>query len=269
MKKIAWLSDIHLNFNKEGIGDLAREISGKDVDYVLITGDTSLSGDVCSDLEKLRSSVNVEKIVFLLGNHDFWGSSFEIVSNNAKALSTDALTYLSCQPKGIKLTEKTILVGSDGWYDAGLFVRQGRVYMNDWDYISDYHEFKNIESIVNFSKSVAERHNRYIVEQIREAIADGAQNVMIATHVPPFVHGAQQKCRQQARRTEDIFPWYCNLSLGKMLEDVVDKNSNIKFSVYSGHVHADTEEKIRDNLLSKTSDAMYGNPRVSEILEIE
>jgi len=95
--KIAWLSDLHLNFvGRIEIDKLCESIRLSGAGIVLITGDIATAENLCRYLDYL-SDVIRKRIFFVLGNHDYYHSAIAKV-NQEVAAATDGhlfLTWLS------------------------------------------------------------------------------------------------------------------------------------------------------------------------------
>ncbi|MDQ8183965.1 metallophosphoesterase [Pelagicoccus sp. SDUM812002] len=121
-KRIAWLTDLHLELvsSYSQIQKLCKRIKIEKPDVILIGGDTGTADSFADYLEDLEHLIN-KPIYFVLGNHDFYGSSIESVKTEAQRLSGGSkhLRYLTrCGVVG--LTSSTALVGHDGWADGRL-----------------------------------------------------------------------------------------------------------------------------------------------------
>jgi len=84
--KIAWLTDIHLNFLKPAARmQFYNRVAEADVDKILITGDIAEAKDVCEILDEFSQHVE-NSIYFVLGNHDYYFGSFANVRENSKLI---------------------------------------------------------------------------------------------------------------------------------------------------------------------------------------
>ena len=73
--RLGWMSDIHLNFlDEEGLRSFFFDLSSYQVDGWLISGDIGESSNVINFLGLLASASDCP-VYFVLGNHDFYGSS--------------------------------------------------------------------------------------------------------------------------------------------------------------------------------------------------
>src|SRR4051812_20522338 len=82
MKRLAWLTDIHLNFLRQAGLD-AFFASLPDADAYAITGDFGEAHDVVAHLRAFAGRVPV---YFVLGNHDFYRGSIAGVRRDVRGL---------------------------------------------------------------------------------------------------------------------------------------------------------------------------------------
>src|SRR3954454_15564402 len=121
MDRLAWLTDIHLNFVPESRLDaLCRAIREAGADAVLLGGDIAEAPDVAESLEDLDARLGLP-IHFVLGNHDYYRGAISRVRSGIATLCARSarLVYLA-RAGVVALTEETGLVGHDGWADGRL-----------------------------------------------------------------------------------------------------------------------------------------------------
>lgn len=279
MTTLAWCTDIHLDFldsNYDKFLQFCDSFSIPGLDGILITGDIAIADSVCAYLKSLENNVNVP-IYFVLGNHDFYGGSFESVRKDIAKTVDENLVYLSTS-SFISLNESTALIGHDGWYDAGNGKpEESNTIMSDWIKIDDFakHEIvfvsaemyspcsrliANQQKVMNLIKDIAFVGVEHVSSEIDKAVNDH-ETIVVATHVPPFVD-----CLS-GRRFQDV-PWYTSKMMGDMLLHMSEKYPNNKFEVYSGHIHQDFRGKIAENLTCYNSLAKYGHPQIQRLIEL-
>ena len=131
---IAWLTDPHLNFVGRGeIGALCESIRSSGADAVLITGDIATAEHLCWCLKHLADRIQ-KPVYFVLGNHDYYGSSIQRVNFEVGGIviSNHNLIWLS-RSEVIELTPDTCLVGYEGLADGRLGDPEGSaVMLNDY-----------------------------------------------------------------------------------------------------------------------------------------
>ena len=117
--KVAWLTDIHLNFLKnDQIDDFLQLLSAKSVDSFLVTGDIGEADSIVKYL-KLAASILKQPIYFVLGNHDYYEGSIKetrlMVADLVK--DSDNLFWLNAVDH-VSISTDTVLIGHDAWADG-------------------------------------------------------------------------------------------------------------------------------------------------------
>lgn len=74
--KFRILSDLHLDFHRDGGESLIREISTLDYDVLIVAGDISGGAKLQESLDLLMG-YTVSDVVYVPGNHDYYGSSWK------------------------------------------------------------------------------------------------------------------------------------------------------------------------------------------------
>src|SRR5947209_18601256 len=73
IKRLAWATDIHLNFvTASEVAEFCERIVRASCDALIITGDIAEGTSIASYLKTLATHVPMP-IYFVLGNHDFYG----------------------------------------------------------------------------------------------------------------------------------------------------------------------------------------------------
>jgi len=266
--RIHWLGDIHLNFLTADDFIVFIDLFMKhESDAMVITGDIA-EGDCFDSYLALMAEAYKKPIYYVLGNHDYYRSSFRKVKDKATALDKAAkynnLFWLNNNGI-IKLTDDTCLVGHDGWYDAR--------FGDYWALGFDMSDFKLIEDIA--SKGIHERFALFnnlgdeCAEHIRQFIYKAFETydkVIFATHVPPFAESA--KYRDQASSATSL-PFFTNKAAGEAILDVMEGlPENKKLTVLSSHTHFQSYLKVSDAVSVYVSEAHYGYPKVYTTLEV-
>lgn len=278
-QKLAWLTDVHLDhLSLHRQRQFIESLKHVECDAFLITGDVSNGERVVDDIQHLAAAL--QKIVyFVLGNHDYYGSSVELVRKQVtEAIRGTNAAYLSDRSH-VQLTEKAALVGHDCWYDAvyGNWKTSG-FRMCDWVLIRDYSDVgaavngghgrvldPNFPRIVGKSRALAQQGVEHIEKGIDSALAAGFERIVIASHVPPFddAHIFEGKKGDAGAQ-----PWFTSGLLGEMLDRKARAHPDRFFTSLSGHTHGFYSGKRASNLLVRVGSADYGHPVVQDVLEI-
>lgn len=284
MTKLAWCTDVHLDFLGENINSIIKfgeSLIEDNPDTILITGDISISKHLVYHLSILERVVQ-RPIYFVLGNHDYYGSSVAGVRKEMSGLGnvSQYLKYLPSTPY-VNLSPTTALIGHDGWYDAGYGnAKKSKFVMNDWFKI---HEFvdknvidralmygyasagaPNYPQIIEISKKLALEATIHVMNSIKAALRYH-KVIIIATHFPPF---EEAHFHNGEKASVEHLPWYTNKMMGDMLRQAAKAYPNIHFEVFAGHTHGKIDVKIDNNLFCHVGGANYNNPTLQNVIEV-
>ena len=139
MTRVAWCTDIHLNFAKpETLAEFQHQLRDADADIVLIGGDIGEATDVVHFLELLDGHL-ARPLCFVLGNHDYYFGSIHGVRAEVRSLcaACEHLVYLT-DGAIIELTPHTGLVGHDSWADGRIGdYERSTIMLNDYRLIRE------------------------------------------------------------------------------------------------------------------------------------
>lgn len=276
MPKIAWCTDIHLDHfhdsDRNVIIKLGESLIERQPEAVLITGDISVSSKLIYHLSALEKVVQ-RPVYFVLGNHDYYGSTIEKIRESMRDISnlSQYLKYLPMTPY-VSLSPNTALIGHDGWYDASCGdVGRSPFIMRDWQVIGDYvregvlpHGLPDYNKIIAISRKLAYESVLHVSNSIKTAVKYH-KNIIIATHFPPF-----EESHAGNRRTDNIGvrPWYTSKIMGETLLRAAAAYPQINFEVFSGHSHGKFEGKIANNLHCHVGQSDYGQPQLAREIDL-
>ena len=258
--KLIWLTDLHLDrAASENRTRLLNELSSRDYDAAVITGDTA-TGDPCGYLESLAAACHPRVLHFVLGNHEFYGAPMSQTYDRVANLCRSVRNLRHLHHTGpISLDRHTALVGHHGWADA----RCGwgsKTVVSSPDH-SNIPDFRKLSHEDRFRKM--EHLGRQSADTIRTGVLSALRyhrHVIIATHIPPF-------------RTSALFdgkpcgpchqPHFISLSVGAMLIAVA-KNGG-RLTAISGHTHHAKTDPILKNLRTYVGGARPGSPEIQEV----
>lgn len=265
MKRLAWATDIHLNFlEPPQVEAFCREVEAAAPDAFLVTGDVAEARTVGPDLWKLAQRL-ARPVYFVLGNHDFYGSSIARVREAMDVLLASApeLTWLTRQTV-VPLTDETGLVGHDSWAD-GRFGSGPRspVMLNDFIRIEELAWLSVEERFAQLARlgDEAAEHFRRVLPEAFERFS----RILLMTHVPPF----REACWHEGQVSNDDFlPHFACKAVGDVLREEMQARPDRDLTVLCGHTHGRGYVEILPNLRVKTGAARYGAPAIEEILEV-
>ena len=267
MNKIAWATDIHLDRLKErDYLEYKEYLSELNPDCLIISGDIAEGEKVCESLKDFDESFNFP-IYFVLGNHDFYWNSFEGVENQVDQVvkASQNLHWLT-KSGVIKINDSSCLIGVEGWGDGqNGTVNLSEGFTRDLRAIEDYKNL-NRDEIVKFINKKGEHYASLLHPNLLEAV-NNYQNVLLVTHVPPFV----DDCFDRSLRIcgEFKLPFYTCKAIGDLLLDVMENYPTCIMTVFSGHTHENADVKILDNLRVRVKESGYGNWWDATIIKLD
>jgi len=263
--KFAWLTDIHLEFLTDEETQLfIKELAGKKVSGVFLTGDISLTKSIGRHLALMGEMISVP-IYFVLGNHDYYGGNIAKTRKKVEAVASDSVHLYYLPAAGVvQLNDSTCLIGHGGWADGRLgSARHSSVFLNDYLKIEDFIGKGKAERFSLLSR-LGDQAARCLETALQRAI-DHYTNIYLLTHVPPFKEACWHK---GAPSDDDFLPHFACKAVGDILIRIMGSNSNKQLTVLCGHTHSEGRAQILPNLQVKTGRAIYGHPEIQEIIHI-
>lgn len=265
MRRIAWLTDIHLDFLEPSkVDEFLDRVSDENPDGVLMGGDIAEADSVVEYLARMDERLG-RPVCFVLGNHDFYGGSIAAV-RAAVAKLCDArsrLNYLT-HSSTVALTPDVGLVGHDGWADARVGdYRHSQVMLNDYRLIRELAGVSKMARwpLLNQLGDQAAEHVRRVLP---EAL-DRHQHVFLLTHVPPL----RQACWHQGRLSDDQWaPHFTCQAVGDAILDIMRQRPERRLTVLCGHTHGSGETRPLENVVILTGGAEYGQPEVARVFDV-
>jgi 3',5'-cyclic-AMP phosphodiesterase len=267
IRRLAWLTDIHLNFlGSVQIELFLESVRAMNADALVITGDIGEGNSVTDYLERM-ADVLQQPIFFVLGNHDFYFSSIASVRGVMSRLCRihPNLFYLT-QEKAIELTPDTVLVGHDGWADGryGDFLAS-KLMLNDYLVI---HELAGLTLPERLKRLNALGDEAAL--HLRAALSGALRqyrHVYVALHPPPYPESAWHE-GQTTAHTDGHLPHFTCKAAGDVLLTLAAQHPEAQITVLCGHTHGQGEARIAPNLRVLTGGAVYGSPVVQQVFEI-
>ncbi len=289
MKKIIWLTDIHLNhISMDDAVGFAASLRSYQADIVLISGDIGEAQSVIEYLLLLDRQLRCD-LYFVLGNHDFYGGSIADVTAGIEAFAGKhpRVSWLS-RTGVVPLSDSVALVGVESWADGGY-----GDYDNSPVLLADYFMIREFLSIFpenapeNSALEIfspeheewlysveARMKRRPVLHALGLKGADYAERtlteafrrydrVIFLTHVPPF----PAACKYQGKPiSEQFLPHFCSRATGDALLRVMQRFPDKELTVLCGHTHDACRVRIADNIEVITGEAIYGRPNMQELL---
>lgn len=278
--RVAWATDIHLDFlGDEQVREFAATLAAEQPEAVVLSGDLSHAEQLEHHLRLLIGVLRCP-LYFVLGNHDYYGSSIVDV----RAAITDLCarrTRLRWLPACgvVALSEHTAMIGVDGWADARLGDLAGtKVVLNDFFHIAELAATLHPE--VRAAPALLRDQDRGPLHRALQALgaAEAARcdellsaalashtQVLVVTHVPPFAAA----CWHEGRLSDaNWLPYFTCHALGEVLRAQARRHPGRRLTVVCGHTHGAGEAFIEPNLRVLTGAATYRRPQLQRVLEL-
>ena len=275
--RIAWTTDLHLNFVSDtDIDQFLEEVRDVHADAVLVGGDIGEADTFAGYLGRMADAIGLP-IHFVLGNHDYYKGSISGVREVARALNgrSEPLNWLT-ESDPVWVTERTAVVGHGGWGDARAadFLKSD-VILNDYLLIEEFREVNgdsvpcrdniltnNLMSALQSLGDEAADHFRRVLPKALE----GCDHVLVLMHVPPF----REACWHDGHLSDDNWaPHFTSVAAGEVLLEFMQQHPLKRMTILCGHTHSSGSAQIRDNLEVLTGDAVYGQPKVQRMFDVD
>lgn len=265
MRRLAWATDIHLNFVRGDVRSFCEQLRSVSPDGLVITGDVSEAPTLTRHLRALDQALWMPTWI-VLGNHDFYGSSFRAVRAEVTNLCRNSKCLRYLPGEGVVwLGGEVAMVGHDGWADGRMGdFEHSQVLLNDYFMIDDLAGLdvkKRLEKLHKLGDEAAIYFRRLLPQAL-----DRYRNVIVATHVPPF----REACLHEGMAADDEhLPHFSCAVLGDALGAVMRARPEQHMLVLCGHTHSRGEARPLPNLLCKTGGATYGQPSLAEVIDMQ
>jgi len=258
--RIAWTSDCHFDRAAPAAVDhFLDTLRSAAPEAVIVTGDLSNASRVITDLESIADAA-AATIYHVLGNHDYYGSSIGNLRDAVIALTTRRADIQWLPPAGpIRLTHETLLVGIDGWADGrhGDPLRTPLV-LNDDRLIAEVAAHDGRAAKLLVKRILADADATRLGVLLERAATEQAKQILVATHVPPFVEALAPGSRESH---PDWHPLLVSGATGAVLRAFATEHPEINVRVLAGHSHRACRVSILPNLTVTVAGARYGQPR--------
>ena len=266
MTRVAWLTDIHLNFLKRDQAQLAHflaDVRAASPDAVLIGGDIGEAHDVVDLLCRIDDEL-ARSAYFVLGNHDFYFGSIKRVRERVTQLCSERprLHYLTAEDVQ-EINPEVGLVGHDGWADARMGdYDRSTVMLNDYQLIEELAHISKADRRVRLGQlgDQAAAH----IRRVLPAALRQYPHVVLLTHVPPMEGACWHEGTISA---DDWTPHFTCQAVGDVCLEVMRSHADRELTVLCGHTHGQGEYRPLPNLLVLTGGAEYGHPELQRIFE--
>ena len=264
--KLLWLTDLHFDkVSEERQAGFLGKLRLENADAAVITGDISDARHLPGHLRDLAQAFGPRPVYFVLGNHDFYGSSFEDVDRTVATVCEEQknLRHLG-QGEIIPLGNNAALVGHRGWADGRAGWGERSFARNpDHEWIRD---FQRVSKRAAFERMAD--LGRVSAAYFRDVLPYALKcygHVWVATHVPPFTWAAFYN-RKPCGRTH--LPHYVNMSAGGAIRGISRSFPKSRLSVLCGHTHSAANVSASTRVRVIVGEARTKYPRVQEVFDV-
>lgn len=272
---LLWATDVHLDhvpFPSAAL-EFGRALRQEQPTSqgLIVSGDIGEANTVAHILETLVLGY-AGPVYFVLGNHDYYGGSFQAVDERIAELCRQVENLHWLQQTPTATSDDTILLGVNGWYDARYGDRSTDLQLNDFRRITELFAAQD-ESRESLLKTCAQRAdsdasaldaqllNCYRPLSCKQS--PRPQHIIVVMHVPPFQQAAWHDGKPSDNRWA---PFFSSKALGDVLLAHAGSQPHRQFTVLCGHTHGCGVYRPLPNLLVYTGKARYGAPELAGIL---
>ncbi len=263
--RLIWITDLHLeSTEKERVRKFFQVVVAEKPDAILIGGDISTGVNSLLHLKHLAKLIH-KPFYFVLGNHDFYFGSIYKIRKMARQANKEFENAHYLTGGGIiGLTNRTALIGHDGWADgkAGNFLSSS-IMLHDYlliDELKNQTPAERLQALNRLGKEAADS-----LEKLLLTALPFYERVILLTHTPPF----REACLYNgAVCDENWAPHFVNQAVGEMLLEVVSSFPDKEVLVLCGHSHHTADCQMLPNLRVLAGHCDVGNPSVQGIIEV-
>lgn len=263
---LAWASDIHFDHGPpEGIVQFFDWLGESGAEALLLGGDITNALELEQTLAEI-AEMTAMPVHFVLGNHDYYGSSIAEVRQSMAGLRNPRLHWLPESGPGI-LAPGVSLVGHGGWGDTRLGTFVGSpVFLSDYQAIAELRNaFDPSDWTGTFRPGTAlqaelRRRGQEAADMLAphlEVAARTSDLVLILMHVPPF----REATWHEGKHSDDYWlPGFSCGAMGDLLMATAAAHPDVEFVGLCGHTHGGGQAQMAPNLVVHTQAAEYGRP---------
>lgn len=283
--KLAWLTDTHLDtIKRNAVTRFGKKVRKSGAEGIVITGDIATSCCLRSKLGEMRMHYGASDIpmYFVLGNHDIWGSSFEVMHRLMREWANGSPNmYMDGPGRFVRLCDGVYMIGVDGWYDGRIgCIERSPIVMNDWFEIGELAWLTrgyntDMRYAEQYISSATERKFAFVAlarasaaacrDRAQAAISVGAKHLLVLTHVPPF---RLASLYNGLPSDDHSAPYYVNGTLGLTLLAIAEENPDVQITVLAGHTHNRATYRAALNLTVHVGEADYRQKYITGMLDV-
>lgn len=166
--KLRFLSDLHLEYHRDGGKDFIKIQADKGYDVLVLAGDINSYSSIGKTLVEFRKTVGSRPIIYVPGNHEYWGTDPDKLWEMLEMCSENDKNLHILDNKKINI-DGVDFVGSTLW-----FFHSGVMSNVDFEF-SDFIKIKGLETWVG---KQAQKSYSFLKENISEG------SIVVSHHLP-------------------------------------------------------------------------------------
>lgn len=264
--KLAWATDVHFDHGPpEGIVQFFDWLRDSGASALLLGGDITNAVELEQTLREISEMAGMP-VHFVLGNHDYYGSSIAEVRRLVGSLGNSGPYWLPASGP-TTLAPGVTLVGHGGWGDT----RNGK-FVGSPVFLTDYHAIAELRAAFDprewtgtFRRGTVLqeellRRGREAADALAphlQAAAETSRTVLVLMHVPPF----RETAWHMGEHSDEYWlPGFSCGAIGDLLLATAAAHPGVRFIGLCGHTHGGGVAEMAPNLIVHTQAAEYGRP---------
>lgn len=234
---------------------------------LIVTGDIAEADSLTHILSELSEGY-AGSVYFVLGNHDYYGSSFAAVDKRMRAFSEQRPSIHWLTRGEVVLGPGVVLLGNDGFYDARFGDERTDLRLRDFMEIEELFVAQD-EGFLPFLQAMRDRADSCASELLqcarRAVLAHKPKTVLVGTHVPPLQESSFYKGKPADGKWA---PFFTSRVMGEVLLRLAAEFAEVEWVVFCGHTHGEGVVEARSNLTIYTGYAEYGAPDLAGLVTV-
>jgi len=173
--KIKLISDVHVEFHRDGGMHYCQTLPTDDVDLLIIAGDFGTLYTMDTTLEVLLD--RFREVIYVPGNHEYYGSNVKHVNDHMRTLAAQN-SNLHVLINDTTVVNGRKFVGSTAWYNVNENVIEMRKFSNDFNMISDM----NFDTL----QTLHDKCQMFLSDHVK-------QDTIVVTHFLPLEESVSQQ----------------------------------------------------------------------------
>ncbi len=183
--KIQILSDLHLEFEN-------LELPACDSDVVVLAGDIHIRQNA---IDWILKNIPDKPVVYIFGNHEFYGKAYPTLFEKVKALTKDTNIYI-LENESVELGDVEFF-GCTYWTDFELFGNPKVAGYHCQQLMTDYKRIRRAPSYSKLRSLDTAIINRSSASWLKSAVVASSKKKVIVTHHSPSILSLPEHRREK------------------------------------------------------------------------